>query len=317
MPGKPSLGAAPKVLLPVVLVVVAVGALGIMLSTKMQENNRLKTDLDRRLQELARLQAEKEDLLAQMESLQSANQEKDERLSSLRTQLSSLSADVENARSTFGDLQVRYEKMTAEREQLQVQLAATAAERDTAQQRLKELELENGDLERLSSRLRERLNLLDRDYQQLAQKMSQVEALQQQQEAQASLAPNPAVRATELPAAGMAPGGMPANWSSSTSAIPGTVELPPIIVQKDLPARSMPVRGRLVEVNADHNFVIVDKGSLDGVRVGMTFDIMRGSGAVGRVTAVRVRPQLTACDIVRANTPGPVQIGDLAVQSGS
>ena len=148
--------------------------------------------------------------------------------------------------------------------------------------------------------------------------MSQMEALQQQQETAVSLAPNPAVGATELPAAGAAAaGGMPASWKSSTSAIPGTVELPPIIVQKDLPARSIPVRGRLVEVNADHNFVIVDKGSLDGVRVGMTFDILRGNGSIGRVTAVRVRPQLTACDIVRANTPGPVQIGDLAVQSGS
>lgn len=317
MAGKPSLGAAPKVLLPIVLVVVAVGALGMVLSTKIQENTRLKGDLDRRLQELAQLQAEKEDLLAQLESLQSANQEKDERLSSLRTQLSSLSADVENARATFGDLQARYERLTAEREQLQAQLTATAAERDSTQQRLERLATENADLERLSSRLRERLNLLDRDYQQLTQKMSQVEALQQQQETQASLAPNPAVGGVELPAFGAPAGGVPANWSSSTSTIPGTVELPPIIVQKDQAGRAMPVRGRLVDVNDAHNFVVVDKGSLDGVRVGMAFDILRGNGSVGRVTAVRVRPQLTACDIVRAHTPGPVQIGDLAVQSGS
>ena len=79
---------------------------------------------------------------------------------------------------------------------------------------------------------------------------------------------------------------------------------------------SMVVRGRLMEVNETHNFVIVDKGSDDGVRIGMAFDILRGTASVGRATVVRIRPHLSACDILRAKTPGPLQIGDLAVQSG-
>lgn len=79
---------------------------------------------------------------------------------------------------------------------------------------------------------------------------------------------------------------------------------------------SMPVRGRLVEVNEPHRFVVVDKGSMDGVRLGMTLDILRGGSTVGRATVVRVRPQLSACDVVRARTPGPLQVGDVAVQSG-
>jgi peptidoglycan hydrolase CwlO-like protein len=318
MRGNP-LARTPKALLPVILVVIAVAALGMTLAGRIQENTRLKQDLDRRLQELARLQAEREDLLGQVESLQAANQEKDERISSLRTQLSSLSADVENVRTTFGELQARYEKMAVEREQLQTQLASTSSERDSAQQRLKQIEGEHAELERLSSRLRERLSLLDRDYQQLSQKFLQVEALHRQQETQAMWAPNPAVPSVDLSGSGgaAAPAASPTSGQAPTSSIPGTVELPPIIVQNNQVARSIPVRGRLVDVNDTHNFVIVDKGSLDGVRVGMSFDIMRGNGAVGRVMAVRVRPQLTACDIVRPRTPGPVQVGDLAIQSGS
>ena len=78
----------------------------------------------------------------------------------------------------------------------------------------------------------------------------------------------------------------------------------------------MAVRGRLMEVNETHHFVIVDKGSEDGVRIGMTFDLLRGTGLVGRATVVRLRPHLSACDVIRTKTPGPLQIGDLAVQSG-
>lgn len=87
-------------------------------------------------------------------------------------------------------------------------------------------------------------------------------------------------------------------------------------MRKDQAAIATAVRGRLVEVNDPHNFVVVDQGSQDGVRVGMAFDIVRGTNTVGRATVVRVRPHLSACDIVRAKTPGPLQSGDLAVQAG-
>jgi len=38
---------------------------------------------------------------------------------------------------------------------------------------------------------------------------------------------------------------------------------------------------------------------------------------VGRATVIRVRPQLSACDIIRSSTTGQVQVGDLTVQNGS
>jgi len=92
------------------------------------------------------------------------------------------------------------------------------------------------------------------------------------------------------------------------------VELPPIVVRKDQAGMSMPVRGRIVELNEPHQFIVVDKGSMDGVHVGMVLDIVRGATTIGQATVVRVRPKLSACDIVRTKTPGPLQIGDAAVQ---
>jgi len=74
------------------------------------------------------------------------------------------------------------------------------------------------------------------------------------------------------------------------------------------------VQGRVVEVNEAHQFVVVDQGSQDGILVGMTLDIVRGTARVGRVRVVRVRPQMSACDIIRSDTAGVLQVGDAVAQ---
>ena len=88
------------------------------------------------------------------------------------------------------------------------------------------------------------------------------------------------------------------------------------MVRKDQAQGAGPIRGRVLEVNRMHNFVVLDKGSEDGVRAGMRFDVLRAMQPVGQATVIRVRPQLAACDLVPAGTPGLVQVGDLAVQNG-
>jgi len=96
----------------------------------------------------------------------------------------------------------------------------------------------------------------------------------------------------------------------------GTVELPPIIVRKNQPPTLELVRGRVLDVNTPHHFIVVDKGSRDGVRAGLVFNVMHGDILVGQATVARVRPQLSACDMVRTNTSAQIRVGDQAVQSG-
>ena len=50
----------------------------------------------------------------------------------------------------------------------------------------------------------------------------------------------------------------------------------------------------VLESNDEHHFIVIDQGSMDGVRVGMVFDLLRGETPVGRAAAVRV--PLTAPD---------------------
>ncbi len=74
------------------------------------------------------------------------------------------------------------------------------------------------------------------------------------------------------------------------------------------------IRARIIEVNPAHRFVVIDHGMDQGVREGMHFAIIRGTEQIGEAVAVRVRPRLSACDLMSTEAPGPIQVGDLAVQ---
>jgi outer membrane murein-binding lipoprotein Lpp len=305
----PSVGQAPKVIVAVLVLAGGGITFSMMLSKQRQQANQIRTlstDLAASQDQVAQLEAKNRDMLAQMSTLQAERKGMEERVEALRKQLTDATDELKRVNVRFEDFQLQYEQLEGERGQLQSRLAEVISEREAAQQRGDHLAADNAKLERTVGRMRERINLLDRDYRQISKKLSDIES-----------SPRPGLNVlTEVPASAAALAAQSA--PSVLPAMPGlnAIELPPIVVRKDQSAIASPVRGRLVEVNDSHNFVVVDQGSQDGVRVGMAFDIVRGASTVGRATVVRVRPNLSACDIVRAKTPGPLQSGDLAVQVG-
>ncbi len=289
-----------------VVLVVLLGTGGFILMNKQQELDHTKIERNKALAQVAERDLRIQELEAQLEENNKERTALGERLSTLRAQLAETSKDIEHSREVLQDMQRSYETVTKERDQLQTQLASVTSERDNIHKEQVVLEGNKKDLERSVSRLRERLALLDRDYQKLSQQLEQVRA-------------TPAPSLSVIGAIG--PGSAGASVAAENEPVAGSpisqaiVELPPIMVRKDQAGMAVPVRGRVLDVNDQHDFLVVDKGSVDGVRVGMAFDIVRGANTVGRASVVRVRPQLSACDIMRAKTPGPVQSGDVAVQS--
>lgn len=298
-------GASPPLVPLLILLVVALVGGGVLFVSQQQQMRRLQAQLHESQQRVATLDADNQSLTQELDSLEKARKSLEERVSALRDQLASASADLERARSGLEEMKTRADLLTEERAGLQVQVAGVTGERDDVRKRAERLEEANAELERSVVRFRERLGLLDRDYRKVSEELAQLRA-----------APLPGVTVvgdTEPMTTLIRSQGSAARPSPIPQA---TVELPPIIVRRDQAGMTMPVRGRILEVNEPHNFVVVDQGSVDGVRVGMTFNIIRGAATVGRATVVRVRPQLSACDIVRAQTTGPLQSGDLAVQHG-
>ena len=294
-----------RIPLPLIAAVGGVLVAGVLLMGQAQQLARLKRDLLASQQQVAQLTTQNQDLTRKLDAFQTDRNSLTERVTSLRSELTTASGELERSRVMLEDLKGRYEQLTKTHLELQSQLANMTAERDEAKKRVARLEEENKDFERSASRVRERLTLLDRDYKQLADKLVKLDAER--------AAENAAVltKVVSTPDSKV-----PALLAAAPDA-PGTVELPPIIVGRDQPGMSVPLRGRLLDVNEPQNFVVVDKGSLEGVRVGMTLNILRGTATVGRVNVIRVRPHLSACDIIRSKTPGPLQPGDVAVQAGT
>ena len=306
--------------------VLIVGGIAVASATQL---SRLKRDLVQKQQAITSLRAENATLQNQLASVEEERKTLSNRLDELRGQLAAATGELTQLRASLTEVQGKYEDVTDERSRLDMQVKRLTKERDEATDRIQKLDDEKRETERVSARLRERFVLLDRDYQKLVEKVVELEQQHVVRDLGAASPPDtgqPQVAAPMLPAYGPS-SSMPSEFPSvssqpasddrahAASSAPGqTVELPPIVVRKEQAGTGLPVRARLVEANVQHRFVVLDKGSNDGVRVGMTFDVIRAGAIVAQASAVRVRPQLAACDVVTSRSADFPQVGDLAVQ---
>jgi hypothetical protein len=99
--------------------------------------------------------------------------------------------------------------------------------------------------------------------------------------------------------------GAPAEFKES-------VDLSPIVVRpgSEVPETTKPsVLGKVLAVNKENNFVIVDIGEDAGIKVGDTFAVYRNDDQVATVEVIRASKTVSACDIKRQSTP--LKIGDI------
>ncbi|KPK97005.1 MAG: hypothetical protein AMJ95_11465 [Omnitrophica WOR_2 bacterium SM23_72] len=94
-----------------------------------------------------------------------------------------------------------------------------------------------------------------------------------------------------------------------------SVELPPIVVRPSSVAPeakaqegAMTAGGKILAINKDSNFVIIDVGEQAGVKIGDTFRAYRLDKAIATLEVIQTRRNIAACDI--KNEIIPLQIGD-------
>ena len=92
-----------------------------------------------------------------------------------------------------------------------------------------------------------------------------------------------------------------------------SVELPAIVVRSGSSAgktgagdESFP--GKVLAVNLDNNFVVMDMGVSSGIKSGDRFSVYREGKQIGSIEVIQVRENISACDIKRMSTP--FKIGD-------
>ncbi len=87
-----------------------------------------------------------------------------------------------------------------------------------------------------------------------------------------------------------------------------SVELPEIVVRSSSPvekteAGAAAFPGKILAVNLDNNFVVIDLGSSSGVKSGDRFSAYRDGKPIGSIEVIQVRDNISACDIKRMSTP--------------
>jgi len=93
-----------------------------------------------------------------------------------------------------------------------------------------------------------------------------------------------------------------------------SVELPPIVVRpqsvSNTPqAAGQSHMGKVIALNKDNNFVIVDLGQEAGVKIGDTFKVYRDDTMIAQIEVIQIRKSISACDVKKETAP--VAVGDI------
>jgi len=94
-----------------------------------------------------------------------------------------------------------------------------------------------------------------------------------------------------------------------------SIELPAIVVKPQAGAsgteepQGATLMGKVMAVNKDNNFVIIDLGDEAGLKVGDSLRVYRADKPIANIEAIQVRRNISACDIKKQGTP--IRIGDI------
>jgi DNA repair exonuclease SbcCD ATPase subunit len=104
---------------------------------------------------------------------------------------------------------------------------------------------------------------------------------------------------------------------------PKEVDLPPIVAQKmaklttpslERIGENAELKGRIVTVNKEHNFVVIDLGKQDGINIGNNFNVYRGETLLGSVEIIQARDRIAAADIKDLKEGMSIEINDTVVK---
>ncbi len=101
------------------------------------------------------------------------------------------------------------------------------------------------------------------------------------------------------------------------------MDLPPIRAQKTAKLTTpslerigerQELKGRIVTINRDHNFVVIDLGKQDGIEIGNRLNVYRGESLLGSIEIIQARDRIAAADIKDLQEGMSIEINDTVVK---
>jgi chromosome segregation ATPase len=102
--------------------------------------------------------------------------------------------------------------------------------------------------------------------------------------------------------------GVPVDMEKEAVELPAIVVKPKVTSPKQQEETGSTSMGRVMAVNKENNFVIIDLGEEAGVKVGDALRVYRSDNPIANVEVIQVRRNISACDIKKQGSA--IKIGD-------
>lgn len=239
------------------------------------------------LEEKANLQVEAENLKEQIKQLEEQGRPSEERLSLLEKEKWALEKKLSD-----------FEKVSdlLSNDLLQEKKKRSALEEDLAktENQLRSIALERDKLG----------DQLDKVKQALEQRLAELEKTKQVLEGAVAGAKQVAGKAKPV-AIQLSPIVVKAEQEAPAETFEVTKLSRPEVLEKE----TFELTGRVITVNSQHRFVVIDIGRDDGVEKGMSFAVYRKDEKVGKIEVIETRKNIAACDIKEMSARS-LKVGD-------
>jgi len=222
------------------------------------------------------LQREKSTLEIDISSLRNEKQDLLRQLDYNRKLLDSISQEVVREKNDKVAIQESFKAIKAENAILSRRLKSLNSHKETLDKKIQDLQEGKSDIEK-------RLSTMET---MLEERVSQINSLKEDLDAIRNVKP--------ITALGKKP--------------KESVELPAIVVRSFPPVEKTETgaslfAGKILAINLDNNFVVIDLGSASNVKSGDKFNVYRDGKPIGSIEVIQVKDNVSACDIKKMITP--------------
>lgn len=284
----------------VIFVILSLSLAGLAMFFLSKEKERrisTETALQQSVANATKLEAKLQDAIKQGFLLQEKNKEADEKINGLLDELELQEGIREELKKENQALKEKFEKETKAKAELQEKLASNAE----AAQRLPELEAQLQTEQGARQELEQKLSAAEERAKTLEEALAKM-----QQQGVESPAPVPVEAAPEAEEPQQQETPVIKKESSENKE---EIQLEKIVVA---PAKAAP-EGRVVMVDTETEFVIVNLGANHGIKEEQVLAVSRGKDQLGEIKVTRVQPEMSAADFIPPLTSRQIRKDDSVV----
>ncbi|MCX5687755.1 MAG: hypothetical protein NTV71_03830 [Candidatus Omnitrophica bacterium] len=252
------------------------------------EIERLKNEMNPRDQEIAILKTENLDKDLKLAQLQEEKNSIEQKLKNSEQVAQILSSDLLKEKDLNGDSKAMSEKMAMENNTLNSKIS----EFEEIAKEYNNLLAEKENMKAKIAKLESDIEYKDREVTKYKVALQESAVKSQEVRAEAYHTPNevklPTIRAQK-------------------TAMLTTPSLERIGEKEEL-------KGKIVTINMEHNFVVIDLGKQDGIDIGNKFNVYRGETLLGSVEVIQARDKIAAADIKDLKEGMSIEVNDTVVK---